>query len=74
MGKFLSEIKATHVGKNSAIGSIVAKLGEADGKDLLEALHDPSVRPVQIVKALQARQINLSPSLITRYRLLNDII
>lgn len=73
MGKFLGEIKGQPVGKNKTIDAIVAKLGDSDGKDLLEALNDPTVRPIQIVKALQARQIQLSASIITRYRQSHDV-
>ncbi len=71
MGKFLSEIKGQAVGNSGSIDSILAKLGEADGRDLLDALNDPNIRPTQIIKALQARQIKLSPSVITRYRAAN---
>jgi hypothetical protein len=39
----------------------------------LDALNDPTIRPTQIIKALQARQIKLSPSVITRYRAANVI-
>ena len=72
MGKFLSEIKGQRAGQNSRIDQIIAELGEADGKDLLEALNDLSVRPAQIIKALQARKILLSASVITRYRVARD--
>lgn len=68
VGKFLSEIKAQPVGNSGSIDFILTKLGEADGRDLIDALNDPAVRPIQIVKALQVRQIKLSPSVITRYR------
>ena len=71
MGKFLSEIKGQAVGNSGSIDFILAKLGEADGRDLLDALNDPNIRPTQIIKALQARQIKLSPSVITRYRAAN---
>lgn len=71
MGKFLNEIKGQAVGNSGSIDFILAKLGEADGRDLLDALNDPNIRPTQIVKALQARQIKLSPSVITRYRAAN---
>ena len=71
MGKFLSEIKGQPVGNSGSIDFILAKLGEADGRDLLDALNDPNIRPTQIIKALQARQIKLSPSVITRYRAAN---
>jgi hypothetical protein len=71
VGKFLSEIKGQAVGNSGSIDSILAKLGEADGRDLLDALNDPNIRPTQIIKALQARQIKLSPSVITRYRAAN---
>ena len=73
MGKFLSEIKGQAVGNSGSIDFILAKLGEADGKDLLDALNDPTIRPTQIIKALQARQIKLSMSVITRYRAANVI-
>ena len=72
MGKFLSEIKSQRAGQNSRIDQIIAELGEADGKDLLEALNDLTVRPAQIIKALQARKIVLSGSVITRYRATRD--
>jgi hypothetical protein len=68
VGKFLAEIKGQSVGCSNTIDAIVAKLGEQDGRDLIDALNDPSVRAVQIIKALQARQIKLSASVITRYR------
>ena len=71
MGKFLSEIKGQAVGNSGSIDFILTKLGEADGRDLLDALNDPNIRPTQIIKALQARQIKLSPSVITRYRAAN---
>ena len=71
MGKFLNEIKGQSVGNSGSIDFILSKLGEADGKDLLDALKDPTIRPTQIIKALQARQIKLSMSVITRYRAAN---
>jgi len=71
VGKFLSEIKGQPVGNSGSIDFILAKLGEADGRDLIDALNDPNIRPTQIIKALQARQIKLSPSVITRYRAAN---
>ena len=73
MGKFLSEIKGQAVGNSGSIDFILTKLGEADGRDLLDALNDPTIRPTQIIKALQARQIKLSMSVITRYRAANVI-
>ncbi len=73
MGKFLNEIKGQAVGNSGSIDFILAKLGEADARDLLDALNDPTIRPTQIIKALQARQIKLSPSVITRYRAANVI-
>jgi hypothetical protein len=73
VGKFLNEIKGQAVGNSGSIDFILAKLGEADGRDLLDALNDPNIRPTQIIKALQARQIKLSPSVITRYRAANVI-
>ena len=68
MGKFLSEIKSQRAGQSSRIDQIVALLGEQDAKDFIEALNDFTVRPAQIIKALQARKITLSGSVITRYR------
>ena len=73
MGKFLNDIKGQAVGNSGSIDFILAKLGEADGRDLLDALNDPTIRPTQIIKALQARQIKLSMSVITRYRAANVI-
>lgn len=73
MGKFLNEIKGQPIGMSNSIDAIIAKLGEQDGKDFLDALNDPTIRPVQILKALQARQIKLSASVITRYRAANVI-
>ena len=72
MGKFLAEIKSQRAGQSNRIDQIIAELGETDGKDLLEALNDLSVRPAQIIKALQARKILLSGSVITRYRATRD--
>ena len=72
MGKFLAEIKSQRAGQSNRIDKIVAELGETDGKDLIEALNDLSVRPAQIIKALQARKILLSASVITRYRATRD--
>lgn len=68
MGKFLSEIKSQRAGQTNRIDQIVALLGEQDAKDFIEALNDFTVRPAQIIKALQARKITLSGSVITRYR------
>jgi len=72
VGKFLTEIKGQQAGQNSRIDAIVAELGEQDGKDLIEALNDLTIRPAQIIKALQARKIMLSGSVITRYRATRD--
>jgi hypothetical protein len=72
VGKFLTEIKSQQAGQNSRIDKILAELDEADGKDLIAALNDLSVRPAQIIKALQARKITLSGSVITRYRATRD--
>jgi len=74
VGKFLSEIKSQQAGKNGRIDAIVAELGEPDGKDLIEALNDLTIRPAQIIKALQARKITLSGSVITRYRATCDSV
>lgn len=72
MGKFLAEIKSQRAGQSNRIDQIIAELGEQDGKDFVEALNDLSVRPAQIIKALQARKIVLSGSVITRYRATRD--
>jgi hypothetical protein len=72
VGKFLAEIKSQRAGQSNRIDQIIAELGEADGKDLIEALNDLTVRPAQIIKALQARKILLSGSVITRYRATRD--
>ena len=72
MGKFLAEIKSQRAGQSNRIDQIIAELGEADGKDLIEALNDLTVRPAQIIKALQARKILLSGSVMTRYRATRD--
>jgi hypothetical protein len=74
VGKFLNEIKSQQAGKNGRIDAIVAELGEPDGKDLIEALNDLTIRPAQIIKALQARKITLSGSVITRYRATCDSV
>jgi hypothetical protein len=68
VGKFLTEIKSQRAGQTNRIDQIVALLGEQDAKDFIEALNDFTVRPAQIIKALQARKITLSGSVITRYR------
>ena len=72
MGKFLTEIKSQQAGQSKRIDAIIAELGEQDGKDLIEALNDLTIRPAQIIKALQARKITLSGSIITRYRATRD--
>jgi hypothetical protein len=72
VGKFLTEIRSQQAGQNKRIDAIIAELGEQDGKDLIEALNDLTIRPAQIIKALQARKIVLSGSIITRYRATRD--
>ena len=72
VGKFLTEIKSQRAGQTNRIDQIVALLGEQDAKDFIEALNDFTVRPAQIIKALQARKITLSGSVITRYRATRD--
>jgi hypothetical protein len=74
VGKFLTEIKSQQAGQNNRIDQIIAELGEPDGKDLIEALNDLTIRPAQIIKALQARKITLSGSVITRYRATCDSV
>ncbi len=68
MAKFLQEIKAQELKGASKIDDIVGKLSAEDGKDLREALNDPTIRPMQIIHALKKRGLKLSPSSITRYR------
>lgn len=69
MGKFLNEIRQeSQFKRRDRIAEIVDELNEQDGKDLIEALLDPTITPAQIMKALQARGITLHGSIITRYR------
>ncbi len=69
MGKFLNEIRQeSQFKRRDRIAEIVDELNEQDGKDLQEALVDPTITPAQIIKALQARGITLHGSIITRYR------
>jgi len=74
VGKFLAEVKNTQLNKRTnRIDEIAEQLGETDGADFLEALKDPTVRPAQIIKALQARGITMTGSIITRYRQTNNV-
>lgn len=69
MGKFLSQIREqSPQNRRDRISEILSQLDSQDGKDLLEALVDPTITPAQIIKALQARGIKLNGSVITRYR------
>ena len=68
MAKFLQEIKAQSLRGTSKLDEIVAQLSAEDGKDLRDAMLDPTIRPMQIVHALKKRGFKLSPSSITRYR------
>ena len=68
MAKFLQEIKAQELRGASKIDDITAKLSAEDGKDLRDAMLDPTIRPMQIVHALKKRGFKMSPSVITRYR------
>jgi len=68
MAKFLQEIKAQELRGTSKIDEIIGKLSPEDGKDLRQALNDPTIRPMQIIHALKKRGLKLSPSSITRYR------
>ena len=68
MAKFLQEIKAQELRGASKIDDIIAKLSAEDGKDLREAMADPTIRPMQIVHALKKRGFKMSPSVITRHR------
>jgi aryl carrier-like protein len=68
MAKFLQEIKAQNLRGTSKLDEIVAQLSVEDGKDLRDAMLDPTIRPMQIIHALKKRGLKLSPSVITRYR------
>jgi hypothetical protein len=75
----LLKVRKENTNDHASVMEILRSVGgkversEADGRDLLDALNDPTIRPTQIIKALQARQIKLSPSVITRYRAANVI-
>ena len=74
MGKFLAEVKNTELNKRTnRITEIAELLGKADGEDFLAALADPNIRPTQILKALQARGITMTGSIITRWRQTNNV-
>jgi hypothetical protein len=74
VGKFLAEVKNTELNKRlNRINEIAEQLGKADGEDFRAALADPTIRPTQILKALQARGITMSGSIITRYRQTNNV-
>jgi aryl carrier-like protein len=68
MAKLLQEIKAQSLRGTSKLDEIVAQLSAEDGKDLRDAMLDPTIRPMQIVHALKKRGFKMSPSVITRYR------
>lgn len=68
MAKLLQEIKAQSLRGTSKLDEIVAQLSAEDGKDLREAMSDPTIRPMQIIHALKKRGFKMSPSVITRYR------
>lgn len=68
MAKLLQEIKSQSLRGTSKLDEIVAQLSAEDGKDLREAMLDPTIRPMQIVHALKKRGFKMSPSVITRYR------
>ena len=74
MGKFLTEVKNTALNNRlDRVAEIKAELGKADGEDFIAALADPNIRPTQILKALQARGITMSGSIITRWRQTNNV-
>lgn len=52
MAKLLQEIKSQSLRGTSKLDEIVAQLSAEDGKDLREAMLDPTIRPMQIVHAL----------------------
>ena len=68
MAKLLQEIKAQSLRGTSKLDEIVAQLTAEDGKDLREAMSDPTIRPMQIIHALKKRGFKMSPSVITRFR------
>ena len=68
MAKLLQEIKSQSLRGTSKLDEIVAQLSAEDGKDLREAMLDPTIRPMQIVHAWKKRGFKMSPSVITRYR------
>jgi len=68
MAKLLQEIKAQSLRGTSKLDEIVAQLSAEDGKDLREAMSDPTIRPMQIIHALKKRGFKMSPSVITRFR------
>jgi hypothetical protein len=68
MAKLLQEIKSQSLRGTSKLDEIVAQLSAEDGKDLRDAMLDPTIRPMQIVHALKKRGFKMSPSVITRYR------
>lgn len=74
MGKFLTEVKNTALNNRlDRVAEIKEELGKADGEDFIAALADPNIRPTQILKALQARGITMSGSIITRWRQTNNV-
>lgn len=74
MGKFLTEVKNTALNNRlDRVAEIKEELGKADGEDFIAALADPNIRPTQILKALQARGIKMSGSIITRWRQTNNV-
>lgn len=68
MSGLLNEIKATRVGQPSRLDRIYEKLGEKDAAELKQALDDPTIKIVQIQRALSMRGIKLHHSIIVRYR------
>lgn len=68
MSGLLNEIKAVRVGKPSALEKIFEQLGEKDAAELRTALADPTIKHVQIQRALHQRGIKIHHSIICRFR------
>lgn len=68
MGKLLDEIKSSSNARPSLVAAILADLPKQDAQDLQEALADPTISVMQIVRALNKRGIKVSSSVIYRHR------
>lgn len=68
MGKLLDEIKSSSNVRPSLVAAILADLPKQDAQDLQEAIADPAISVMQIVRALNKRGIKVSSSVIYRHR------